>query len=980
MLNISGIVGNSVSEAANARLLAWQDKVIAEVIARNPSRASEARFAGNVPIHMLPISRQIEHMRTWRNITGLDTVLNTFAFGAGKNTQIDSIFNNMNVLSPRDSESPFLRFPVSGKSFIDDYFRGINMNFSEKFRPVIAGLENPDAAVASSHFGPGIKSIPKLAANGSLPPRSLPPGARFTTFDIETASLMHNQIREISYKSGVVDSVGGINVNNTTNGQILFRPRGFARGSMGMADYTGQVRPYALESFMESRYGLGLSKLPTSNLGEDYAKRMVPFLENLRDSDYVIGHNIARFDIPQVFTALSGTEAYKSVDQSVIPGFRDLVDETHRSIQDKIVDTLELARRAPNLGNLGVATELADMKNLSTYSIENLLLETDLADMIGVDELEKVMGGKGLHFGAVDDLVTLNIYKFLPDLQPKRLGGTVKKNALRRQILDSAAITPFTDIRSQTAIADPVLRHVIGVDGGIKTKSQQLRDLLTAAQSGDKQAAEEAFNLIRSGQVDELDFKLNPIEHQVISTRNLGLGLPTDVSRSVDPDSLIFNSNIFDREVYGKYDPRRNFARGILDQKRISDEEMGVIQGKLAKAGMPWAGLSFEERSLGTVLSHLTSQLSPSPMARDIGKLTSDTLISRFEQFDPSDVAYRTRSGRSSLPINLLQEAGLLGGDETKLLTLSSVNPTVDSPVSRMNLVYNFQKGEAERLANYMTELAANPDDVAVARALGIDTDLYPSHADEILNPVGRFREAVNERGLVENILEGTRGVAVGQLQPKEAESVIQAVANFTGLDELTDKSMLKFGLPFARTRNGLVETSGVVMTRHLDSAGLADVGRQVAHSTKVLDAFEQLGDTGNTFKLKAAQAYSSVGGDKATDAIKRGYEAYQSFRPHIPKALGIGLLAGAGMLLLNRREEVQQYAPTMAEMPYESGQSRYRSADMLQMSIDSGVNKGRQRYDPLATAFVTSNLSDSAIGHTAMNWDKNNSLYGGVL
>jgi hypothetical protein len=177
------------------------------------------------------------------------------------------------------------------------------------------------------------------------------------------------------------------------------------------------------------------------------------------------------------------------------------------------------------------------------------------------------------------------------------------------------------------------LRHIIGVDNGVVSKNTQLNQLLAKARAGDEKAAETAFSNIRSGRYSDIRFNLIPIEHQVISTRNLQYGRAADASLNVD--NLIFNTNIFTKEIYDEYDPNRDFSRGILDQKRISDPQMLKVQKKLADAGMPWAGLAFEERSLGTVLSHLTAGVNASSTVDEISRLTSDTLISDLKNLIP---------------------------------------------------------------------------------------------------------------------------------------------------------------------------------------------------------------------------------------------------------------------------------------------------------------------------------------------------------
>lgn len=952
------------SNSILSELMNWQQSVHSMITSSmSPTEAKRVSMMGHLPIYMLPYEEQVKQMRAFRNIIGLDSVLSGLtSSNRSMDDQINDIFSNMRTITPRGESSPFLRFhnQRSGNQTLDYIYQSLNINYDESFRGTRAGLISAGNATASSQFGIGVRSIPKISPSIVNMPSRMAQGARYMSFDIETAGLMDNQIREVAFGIGTVGAQGH---SLDEVGQALFRPRLFARGSRGLKDQaTGAVRAVGLEQFMEGKYGLTLSTLPTEKLGIEYARQMMPFLENIKNVDHIVGHNILQFDLPQIFTSLTGTDAYKSADQSIIPGFRNLVDSAYEAAQSKVIDTVVLARQAPNLAGLQTAAELAKTDSKSIYSIENLLLETDLADRIGHKNLQKAMGGKGLHFAEVDNLVTMGLLEHLNDLQPKKLGGTQLANDLRRQIISSAAITPGTGIRSIEEVSDGVLKYLIRIDNGLSVPNRELKALLAKAKT-DPAAAAEAFQKIRSGRY-KVDFNLNSIEHQVLDTRRLG----SPSGRAITPDDLLFGNNQFDQAVYGRSGRGVNYASGVAGQRRISDSEMRQIQQQLADRNMPWAGLSFEERSLGTVMSHLTS----SAMPKGVRDLVSDTLVANFQGFDESVIQFTTNSGRPTLPANLLQQAGIL--DDSSVLRMSTVNRTIGKADPSVNLVYQFKDSQSQaRLATFIEELAdKNPDEIAMA--LGFND--Y-EHAIESLG-VKNFVKAVKEDNLA-NIIRNAdpkQGVTIAQLTGQQAKDTISALQAFTGMADLSDEKTVKFGLPFMATSNNQVQTTGVIIDRYMNEGEITAISENVAHARNVLGAYEEVGNSAS----KSALANTAINASGvAENRIKTVYEGYQSIRPHLGKGL-IGAVVGLGALeLYKSHRENKQYQATLAQMPYEPKQS-YAMADVLQMQIASGINKSYQRYDPLATAFVTSDLSDSRINHTNMAPNKNNQLYGGVL
>src|SRR5690606_4853377 len=94
------------------------------------------------------------------------------------------------------------------------------------------------------------------------------------------------------------------------------------------------------------------------------------------------------------------------------------------------------------------------------YSIENLLLKTNLASLIGFENLEKAgVLQTGLHSGRVDALITTGILNNIDKLKKSDLLRYTRNNKhsefvknLHKMIVSSSAITPWTNITDSSAI------------------------------------------------------------------------------------------------------------------------------------------------------------------------------------------------------------------------------------------------------------------------------------------------------------------------------------------------------------------------------------------------------------------------------------------------------------------------------------------------------------------------------------------------
>ncbi len=987
--------GRSAQEYT-ADLLRWQTDVFDRILSLNPSLSPSIRNSQRIPLHYLPIQEQIAQVGKYRQLSGLNTVLLNLSrtdsgtaipqqlldqLGPGRAKEVHNIAEGLRSIKGIDAESPYFKVPVSYKAGdhpVEAVLASMNLGYNPRVSDLRAGMVDAKVAQnAASHFSSGPYSIRAISDDFFKMSANLKPGASFMSFDIETAGLMKGQIREVGYRTGTIDSSGRL--GSGVAGQLLFDPIMLRRGTVGQRSGSA-VKPVSISEFLR----MGNS----GNISDNFAQAMVPFLESMKQSDYIIGHNIQSFDLPQVYDQLTQTKAYKASRQNIIPGFRDLVDSTFADLNPKIVDTLTLAQRAENLTELTVHPQLMRMGAAQPYSISNLLLQTDLGERIGTDKMKSLLA-QGLHNAEVDDVVTRGILEHMNDLQLK----TVTDSGMIRSIISSSAITPFTNASVHSDISDKALKHLISkVDNGIfipntSTDNRELRALIESARSGNVGAKNQAFDLIRSGRAEGLSFSINPIQQQVFETRNLGLGVRANIKHEFDPTSYIFRNNLFDDMAYRGI-PGRSRDNMILSQRsNISAEEFHSFQTKMKNMNMPFSGLSLEERRFGTALSHLTGGVSSDTAARSISVLTSDTLVSHFDTFNPNQVQYMTTSGRSSLPVSLLtQHGGLKEGD---LLGLSVVDRTVYSKRAAVNLVYKFDSQDAANVFATKLERLSEVGDRQIASSLGLDMSLF-DEADALpLEMASNFRAAV-VNGLPQVIREtgATQGVSIGQLYGDKANPVIELLRQLNGTEQLKDEAVLPMKLPFAaadsldaKTGDGVMRTAGAVLDSGLTPADLKNVGRNVGTANQVYGGLLEVAREGkHADALGAARMAAAMHlSEEQSQIVNNAFEAFQKARPHIPKALGIGAIAAFGIHEYKKHKENEPYND-LFDRSGPTTDTQYNVGRLLQQKKDMGIDLSRQGYNPLETAFVVDNLNSNRIGHTNMASNKNSALYGGII
>lgn len=926
---------DDVTLAENLRK--WESEVINALKRRHPGIEDTLKFSNKLPLDRLPVRERAMFMQRYRNLIGLDYVLNTMSESGlpaqssmefleskgiigGTADKISRMWGSLSEVRSMQSDNPYTRFPVAVEetSLINRIYSNINLQFRPKIVQDASGVIDPKKTPGgpSHYFTVGRSSIPTMDSLDQT--RTAVPnliGKKVTVFDIETAGLVQNQIREIAFSQFTGDEAGNL-VGGATQ-QIGLRPAQFSRGIMYHAGENMD-----LEQFMHSKHKINVAGMRASN-GDDFIKAVEPFLRVLDDSDYVVGHNIADFDIGQIFTGLAGTTKYKNERQ-----FAEYIDQLHAKVKSSTIDTLQLARSNIHLQDLTLSEHL-DPTFGKVFSIENLLMKTNLATVIGPKKLAESMGydvtsgvfAKGLHHGDVDTLVTSALLNHMDELRIKsdmRQGftGDTRKlmNGIHEQILSSAAITPTTHIRDRANIIPELL-----------------------------------------GQFDAGQ-KITPLDQLIYSQRNLGYGVKTNLSNfDLNPQAMSTRVRLFDRF------------------KAFGADEM---HKKLAANLTPFAGLSIEERALGTELSRITA--GSVRIGRSAAELSSDALISHFELFDPSTVQYGTYSGRSSVPAQILEEMGLLSQDATKptMLKLSAVDTTAYNDKKAINLVFGFESQEqVESLAARLQYLATDPTHFGTVMGMAEDQD------NVIFN---RFKRAVTETDMIKNLRETgfKKGVSIAQLY-SDSDMVSKTFDLFgkhliRDASKLTDEDMFNYSVGYAGIEGKNVRTAGIVLDKFMTDEDKFAYGKSIGQAKEVYER-GYMGMMGN----REARAFAEIVDRTAPEHIDRAMKLMSGYVTHVRPNVGkVGLAAfgtGAALLLYNRKRKQDKYDVAIEHMPAVNT-NRYAIADQLQARMDAGYDGYRQQIDPLATASIVSNLHSTRLGHTNMGWDRNTNLYGGLL
>lgn len=928
-INIGQLLGdfglNVDDDVLANSLRAWEQKVFEAAKRHAPEAADELKFSTRVPLHVLPVREQASLVAEYRRIIGLDYVLESLGeqyrnavpdrtlsslrsrgFSDERANRIGRIWSSLTQIKGMNEGNTYGMFPDlgGGNALIDRIYRSMNIQFRPYLVEGISGVpdvkHNMHFAGASNYFTFGRRSIHTVDSmisssyTDSLPDLS---GKTVTVFDIETAGIVNKQIREIAWtKYG--PSANGVLTGGISR-QAVMRPGQFSRGRMII-----DGNPVTLEQYASRKLGVRIPAKARIDSGVDFIEQVSPFLRSIEESDYIVGHNISKFDIEQVFTSLAGTRRYRDDRE-----FASYVDNLYNKVRTSTIDTLELVRSNKELRGLTVARALGP--DGRAYSIENLLLKTNLASLIGFENLEKAgVLQTGLHSGRVDALITTGILNNIDKLKKSDLLRYTRNSKhsefvknLHKMIVSSSAITPWTNITDSSAI-DETLKRRFGSD-----------------------------------------IKLTALEQQILLERNLS-DVPGQIP-SLSLRELSQNTNVFER---------------------IRNQGVNEAQKHLRLIGTPFAGLSMEERALGTRLSKVTSTLIQDERA--VAGLATDTLVSRFETIPFERLQLQARTGRATIPTQILEDLGLLRQGES-ILSLSTVEPTEYNGRRAVNLVLELDSQKnVNKLADRIEQIANDRSLFSSIMGIG-DEGVYES-----------FRRDVLETDFLENLRRSglKAGVTVGQVYDNQhvVSGIFKTLQDFFISDQLKDSQTRRIGMMYAgKTEDGrFIRTAGTFLNRFLTDEDKAGLKVGVSQALDSYKSFEEIAQN-PTLRL-LANMYSKATGESA-ELVKSISDTYiDKVRPNLPKA-GLGaLIGGAALLLYNRKKEKDQY-DIIFDRQEANDTTRYLIADYVQMGLDAG-HTGAQYMDPLATASIVSNLNSARVGHSSMAWDRNNALYGGLL
>jgi len=791
------------------------------------------------------------------------------------------------------------------------------------------------------------------------------PNSKILVFDTETTGLQHESgIRQISY----------MDVNAGTKGKDSLFPSSkvmdshfkTARMQWGYLAAAGK-NPRRMDTFFKSLYK---NSVPGS--GDDFVREMTPFLRKLIEADFVAGQNI-QFDLDQVLIGLSKTSAYLS-NQG---GFADLLNQARSAVLQpgKVKDTLEIARTV--LPDIGLARELKFAKELRPHSLENIMLQTNFMQLlkndIGETKLKKMLGigkpGSFMHDARIDTRLEAYLLKYLyatdgsgnPMLRPATLGGSGLMDDIRRWVLKSYAPTPISNIADISHIDRRLFNLLAAENGGVRVMNSVGTIRNTRGMTPDA-----LYNTLTGPDAPFARFKVTPLEQDIWHSRRY-----MDAGAAVTDESLAFSMGKW-RDFSKHQMTGKGFVNKMQDLfkrgERPTDAAFNSMRSAMAKAGIPFAGISMPERLItgavswaGTKSSDVASLVSG--VEGDIAKMSDDLGISRFAA---QTRAYISPSERNiSLPLELIEaaekELGFsltsIKGSSTKMLGLSPFE--TQSGKKSVNLIYELaSKKSADALAGWLTQKTA-----------------YGYVGDKILADYGL--DAPTLQKVVKALPEGglTHGIGIGYLNGQAADMVYSALESLHGGID-ADRSLLKFRAGLMKSSDSKVLRVGAfVLDRFMDSNyNYSHYERELDLAEQRYTALRRLAESPNRsdqikFRLASELSENAMGSVGA-----KTLKAMDSITKRIP-VIG-GVAAGLGVLYYSnkKRKEQNVFDETLDRMPLESASaySSYRA----EMGLPNAPARRTMSLDPLATAGVVGNMDRNKVNHTLMGPNKYQDLF----
>lgn len=848
-----------------------------------------------------------------------------------------------------------------------------------------------------------LRSVDKLVS-GEM---AIPKGSNILVFDTETLGLAvgKGNVREVSSVNMIYGGIAGVDeMKNQFDAKFTV-----ASAQLGMIRNPNLKQNQRLFEYFNSIAASG-EMVTDAGSGDDFVKAMKPFLRNMRNADFIMGHNV-QFDISQVLTGVKLTSQYlNATDQELV----ELVDEATAKINgESVLDTLRIAKQ--KIPGVQTAPELAFAGKKTTHSLENLLLQTNLVDRMveeagsgqkGRAEVMRLLGmntSGGMHQADVDTLVTAKLFKFMNEdgLVPQALGFREQAGSLSSEEADfygrirtfarrSYAPTPISNIADTRNLDErmfaTLLEEGVTDEGRNRIRFAELRPGETemtrlrleklAVAEGQSPIYEVGSRFrgtapelqkILSKDIEPFSMfaDITPIEQEVFLTRDL---VRPAAAVPVTEDSF-FELGTF-RRATGIDEPNSKLINkvGTFFKRQVSAGEYSEVQAAMRKANMPFAGLSLPEAVMTNAMSRATagyaqklveSGAMPEPYGRVVS-IADDIGISHFELWDKALVT--EKSGKVQLPVQVLMDAGVMG-ESDELLSLSgfAYDDSLGDEINRVNLTKNLTQDQTDKLYQYIDNIDMDSAEGETFRKLfskeGSGTDKV-----RILEGI---RDSVNEYG-----------ISIGRVEGEAAEKINTVLSEnvlFEQFNRDTNKipfrvrSIDMFVEPEAK---GFIRVGPMVLDRFMDEGAQQAYGESSRAARTMLDDLVNLATEPSGGRLLNAAEFGIKSGSSKVG--KRAFDAYKVARKATPFAIGAAVIGGGALMFANKKRDYEFYDETMETESYEN------SGDYVQYRKEMGMSPApaRRLPDPLLTSHVVGNLDQGKIGHTQMGPQKYSHLY----
>ena len=769
-------------------------------------------------------------------------------------------------------------------------------------------------------------------------------GAKVFVFDTETLGLGAelSSVREVA---SLNMTMAGGDLVSESPGQIKTKSFNVARGGYGSIWDERSGKYVQLGEHLKTLAGNSLvSGVPAD--GNTFIRSLMPQLKEMAAADYIVGQNV-NFDVRQLLVNAMKTGAYAGgedvvddVGRVIFSGkeVQQVIDSIAGKIDSTALDTLIMARNY--LPNLDLAPELAALGEKSPHGLENIMLQTNLSDLIK-KENKDFFADAAQHTAGYDTYITGQFFRFMKSGQ--LAAQPLSDKALRLSTLRSYAPTPISHLDDARDISRDMFRAVYDTS---PTKIRAVKigeDTLEALLPGDadlwydRLAAQDSDYAVRVG--------ASMIEQEVFSTRKI-------IAPSATAGDITENLGQW-RKFSGYDETGKGFLNRLHTLFKGADTPSasafrGLQQG-LADAGMPFAGISMPERIVtasasfagtlrGADLPSLSSEL------QDVAKYGDDIGMSFWTLRKEAS----TLGDNVTLPLALLQEGGFID-DDLQMLSMSTIEKSKD-----VNLMFKLKdQAEAERLASHIEGIGSSIDDI---ERYGISDNNYADIAERI-----RTR--------------GTQyGVNVAHMGGQGGRQLWHTLKDmFQGITFDDSMASVRTGFSKEGIRDGYIVAGATTFDEYADDA------QRAAYKTDYdlgLKKTEELGSALRNKGTKLGVGIDWVIGGRYPGVGKTVETIYNTAKKRLPVVGAVGVGALGAYYMYNKHKEQEVYDDSMQQMRLET------SEDYSQYREDFGLYPAPavRRPDPLLTAGIVGNLDRNAVGHTRMGARKDAGLFAGVI